>query len=129
MRKENCVHVIDENASARTGIVRLLNAAGYTVKSYEYATAFLDDCQPGDSGCIVMDANMTGISGDDLMSEFAKRGLDLPVIITCSTDDKAIKRKSWILGARYFFRKPVDGPALIDAIDWLLISNSKNATS
>jgi FixJ family two-component response regulator len=125
MRKDNCVHVIDENASARTGIVRLLKAAGYNVKSYEYAADFLHGYHSGDSGCIVMDAYMTGISGEDLMSEFAIRGLDLPVIVTYSTDDEAVKRLSWVSGASYFFRKPVDGKALIDAIDWVFDSSSK----
>jgi len=127
MRKDICVHLIDENPSARTGLVRLLNAAGYKVRSYKSADDFLNDYHSGDSDCIVMDAYMTGISGEDLMSELAVRGLDLPVIITYSTDDEAVKRLSWVSGPRYFFRKPVDGTALIDAIDGLLISNSKKA--
>jgi FixJ family two-component response regulator len=40
MRKDNSIQVIDENASARKGLVRLLNAAGYNVKSYEHAADF-----------------------------------------------------------------------------------------
>ena len=125
MRENIFVHLIDENPSARTGLVRLLNAAGYRVQSYQSARDFLDCYTSGDSACIVMDAQMRGISGEDLMSEFAERGLDLPVIITYSTDDNEIKRLSWVSGVRYFFRKPVDGSALFDAIDGLLISNGK----
>jgi FixJ family two-component response regulator len=128
MREDNCVHLIDENPSARTGLVRLLSAAGYKVQSYKSADDFLDDYNSGDSDCIVMDTYMTGISGEDLMSEFAERGLDLPVIITYSTDDNEIKRLSWVSGVRYFFRKPVDGKTLIDAIDSLLKSSSEKAT-
>jgi FixJ family two-component response regulator len=128
MRKHNCVYVIDKNASARAGLVRLLAAAGFNVKSYEYAVDFLHEYSSDYSGCILMDPDMTGISGENFMAEFYERELDLPVIILCSKDDKKIKREPWVSRARYFFRKPVDGSALIDAIDWLLISNSKKGT-
>lgn len=128
MREDICVYVIDENASVRRGLVHLLNAAGFNVKSYEYAVDFLHDYHSGDSGIILMDSIINGIPVGDLMSEFAEVGINLPVIITSSSDDKAIKREAWVSGARYFFRKPVDGSALIDAIDWLLISNSEKAT-
>jgi two-component system response regulator TtrR len=126
-REDQHVWVIDEDASSRNGLLRLLRVAGYTVKAYECAADFLVDFDLCHSGCIILDADLTGMSGDDLMSQVTALGSDLPVIIISSSDDQALKRESWIAQAKGFYRKPVDARALIDTIDWLLISSREKA--
>ena len=82
--------------------------------------------ESGVCGCLVLDADLPGISGKDLMDELKKRDADLSLIIISAKDDRATKRKSWQMKAEGFFRKPVDGTALIDAIEWALRSKARN---
>jgi FixJ family two-component response regulator len=126
VNKVNYVFVIDDDPSARNGISRLLRAAGYTVIEFSYADEFLEFVKPDMLGCIVLDIRMPGLSGYDLMKELKKRGIDLPVIVVTGDDDPKTRSEADSMNAVGFFRKPVDGIALLDAIDWTLRSNLNN---
>lgn len=127
-RENEHVLIIDEDASSRNGLLHLLRVAGYKVKAYECAADFLVDLDQFDTGCIILDTDLTGMSGDDLISRLKALCSHLPMIIISSSDDQSLKRESWIARAKGFYRKPVDGRALIDAIDWQLIHTRKKVT-
>jgi FixJ family two-component response regulator len=120
------VFVVDDDPSARHGLVRLLSAAGQNVRNYASIADFLVALESGMCGCLVLDAEMPGKSGKDLLEELKARNTDLSIIIISAKDDRATKRKSWEMKAVGFFRKPVDGTALIDAIEWALRSKTSN---
>ena len=126
MKKDNCVFVVDDDPSARRGIARLLRAAGHNVQEYTSANEFLDIITTDDSGCLVLDARMPGMSGDELKVELDRRCIDLSIIVVTGDDDPEIKREADIMKAVGFFRKPVDGTALLDAVEWALRSGSTN---
>ena len=67
---------------------------------------------------------MPGLSGNELMTELKLRGIDLPIIVITGDDDSETRMKADKMKAIGFFRKPVDGHALLDAIDWALRSSS-----
>jgi FixJ family two-component response regulator len=125
MRKRRRVFLIDEAPSTRRGIGRLLRAAGLDVLAYESAEAFLSELTEHSTGCIVMDARILGMPGADLQRELGSRHANLPLIFVAANDDPETRRKARELKAAGFFRKPVDGPALLDAIRWALESKSE----
>ena len=57
-----------------------------------------------------------------MQAELKARGLDLPIIVVTADDDPETRRKARRMKAAGFFRKPVDGTALLDAIEWALRS-------
>ena len=120
------VFVVDEDPSARKGLVRLLNKAGYNVSQFTSLNDFIDVIKPELSGCIVMDSGILELSEMDLLAEFKKLGICLPFIIISADDDSKIRRKAHKMKAVGFFRKPIDGVALIDAIDWAIQSEKLN---
>lgn len=120
------VFVVDDDLSARRGIARLLRAAGHDVHDFTSASEFLDAFDPGTSGCLVLDARMPGLSGEELQSELAARGVHLPIIVVTADDDPETRRRAEKMKAAGFFRKPVDGTALLDAIEWVLRPKSAN---
>ena len=60
------VHVVDDDLSFRSGVARLLRAAGYKFALYESGDQFLEDPSTKEPGCILLDVRMAGLSGLEL---------------------------------------------------------------
>ncbi len=114
------IHVIDDDESSRNGISRLCKAGGYEVKTYSSTEDFVSSNQSEISGCVLLDSSMPGKSGEDFALELTKMGKAIPVIFITADDNPLIKEKAEQVGAAGFFRKPVDGAALLDVIAWTL---------
>jgi len=126
MIKPRLVFVVDDDKSARSGIARLLRTAGHDVRAYDSAEEFLDAYEPETFGCMVLDARMPGMSGEELQAELKTRGVQLPIIVVSADDNPATRRAAHRMNAASFFRKPVDGSALLDAIEWAVRWNLAN---
>jgi FixJ family two-component response regulator len=123
MSNAQCVFLVDDDRSARSGLARLLRAAGHTVREFASANGFLDALENDVCGCVlVLDARMPGLSGAELHAELEARDVDLPIIVITADDEPETRLEAQKMKAVGFFRKPVDGPALLDAIDWALRS-------
>ncbi len=120
MRQDFRVYLIDDDPSARGGLSRLLRMAGHDVESFQSGGEFLKAIPEDAKGCIILDARMPGLSGEELCKELRKRGLALPLIFVTADDNPEIKALAVEVQAAGFFRKPVDGTALLDAIDWAM---------
>jgi FixJ family two-component response regulator len=129
MMKARLVFVVDDDSSARNGLARLLRTAGHDVRAFASAEEFLADFDPKEFGCLVLDARMPGMSGQELQAELAARGVGLPMIVVSADDDPETRRAAHRMKAAAFFRKPVDGSALLDAIDWAVRWNLANGSA
>jgi two-component system response regulator FixJ len=122
---KNHVFVIDDDSSARNGLSRLLRAAGYPVRAFDSANKFLESLDEFTSGCILLDIRMPGMSGEELAVELKNRNLNFPIVVVTADDSADTRRIAQEMNAQGFFRKPVDGTALLDAINWILRPDSK----
>jgi len=86
----------------------------------------MDTIKPGLTGCIVLDSGIKELSKKDLQAEFKKHEILLPIIIISADDNSKIRERAHKMKAAGFFRKPIDGVALIDAIDWAIQSDKRN---
>jgi FixJ family two-component response regulator len=127
MTGQKCVFLLDDDPSARTGLARLLRKAGHEVRDFSSVRDFFDELEPVMSGCLVLDARMPGISSDEVVAELKRRSLDISIIVVTGDDDSETWEKAKLMRATGFFRKPVDGPALLDAISWVM--QSRNSQS
>ncbi len=114
------ISVVDDDESVRRALQRLLRAAGFEVQAFSSAKEFLESGNLGGGACIVLDIQMHGLSGFDLQEELTSRGIRTPVIAVSASDDEETRQRARALGAAVFFRKPVDGHALLDAIWWVI---------
>jgi FixJ family two-component response regulator len=63
---------------------------------------------------------MPGLTGDELQAEMQQRQVTLPIIFVTADDDPETRQRAQAMQATAFFHKPVDGTALLDAIEWAL---------
>jgi len=126
--KLQSVFVVDDDLSARRGLARLLRAAGHDVRVFASAEEFLDNFNPETFGCLVLDVRMPGMSGQELQAQLAARGVALPIIVISADDDSEARSTAHKINAAAFFRKPVDGAALLDAIGWAARGTAESAT-
>lgn len=129
MKSDQHVFVVDDDQSARNGLARLIRTAGYNVHSFATTSAFLKFIESENNGCVLLDARMPGSSNDELRQKIFKYTQKLPVIFVTADDDDNTRRKAKEMNAVGFFRKPVDGTALLDAIKWALKSVGEETTN
>jgi len=114
------IFVVDSDPSARNGISRLLLKAGYDAHSFASFTEFLDAFRPETAGCLVLDAGSCTPSGDDLRSTLESSGVNVPIIVITADDSAENRQKAKTIKAVAFLRKPVDGKALLDLVEWAM---------
>jgi FixJ family two-component response regulator len=73
-----------------------------------------------ENACIVSDVQFPGASGLELPVLLTRAGRQLPVIFVTTLDTPETRARAQRIGAAAYFRKPVDGQALLDAIAWAL---------
>ncbi|QIG96775.1 response regulator transcription factor [Bradyrhizobium sp. 6(2017)] len=112
------VYVVDDDASYRTAIKRLLEKTGYRVVTYASAQQLLDQRPDENSpGCILLDVRMRGLSGPDLQSRLIEFGSTLPIVFLTGYMDITVTVKAIKAGADNFFIKPVRSDELLRAIE------------
>ncbi len=112
------IYLIDDDASVRRALGRVMSLARLEWEAYASAEAFLASAKPAGLGCIVADMTLTGMSGLDLKAELDARGIHLPFILLTAHDTEETRNAARVAGAAAYFRKPVDIEALLDAIQW-----------
>ena len=120
MNAKGTIYLVDDDASALKGLTRLLLVGGYEVHAYASSDELLKSPITDKNACLILDARMPGLSGVELQAELAEKGVKLPVIFVTADDKEETRKKARVLKAAGFFRKPVDGHALLDAIAWAL---------
>lgn len=111
------VHVIDDDASWRVSVQRLMSAAGYQVSLYESAEVFLETVIPDEPGCILLDIRMPGLTGLQLQQRLAKDHYALPIIFLSGHGDIPTSVQAMKAGAEDFLTKPVDADVLFRAVE------------
>ncbi|CAN5468779.1 response regulator FixJ [soil metagenome] len=110
------VHIIDDDPGLRKSLLMLLESSSIAAKAYPSAEEFLSDCDADQTGCILLDLRMPGMSGLELLQNLRSKGNGIPVILMSAHADVPDAVRGMKLGAIDLLQKPVDTPVLIEAI-------------
>tara|TARA_Y100001973_G_C5167838_1_gene317209 strand:- start:848 stop:1483 length:636 start_codon:yes stop_codon:yes gene_type:complete len=110
------VFVIDDDADVRDSLKWLLESVGLKVQAYENALAFFDGFDKSQSGCIVMDVRMPGLSGINAQKKLPELEIELPVIMISAHGNVDMAVTALTQGAMTFIEKPFDDQVLIDHV-------------
>ena len=111
------IAIVDDDASMREAIASLLTAYGFATQTFASGEAFLDCAAANAAACLVLDINLSGMSGLELRQRLNADGSQLPVIFITGADDDAIRRQAANAGCVACLRKPFAADLLISAIN------------
>jgi len=111
------VFLVDDDERILKALSRLLRAAGFDVEAYESAREFLDRHDSRAPGCAVLDVGMAELDGLALQEALVAGDSPRPVVFLTGCDDIPTSVKAMKAGAIDYLTKPVDGDALIRAIE------------
>jgi len=115
-RKEKMVAIIEDDESYRLAVRRLLKSAGFSVQSFASAEDFLNSGEQRETGCLIADIRMPGMSGLDLQSKLNSDHCPIPTIFVTAHGDEKMRLRAMRGGAVKFLAKPFDGEVLIEAV-------------
>lgn len=109
--------VVDDDASVRSSLARLLVSAGYQVRSYASARDLLAAGAAAEAACLVLDVHLGGMSGFELDERLRSEGSAAPVVFITAQDDDATRARANRARPGCYLRKPFDADALFNALD------------
>jgi FixJ family two-component response regulator len=110
------VAIVDDDSSVNRALGRLLRRAGFEPHAFVSAESFLSDPSRRTFGCLLLDIQLTGMSGIELRQQLQAEGSRLPVIFITAHDDPEYRTKAIRSGCAGFFRKTDSGASIIDAL-------------
>ena len=119
-RRAPVVHIVDDDEAIRDSLSFLLDVAGFAIRVYPSAAAFLRALPLPAGDCLITDVRMPGITGLELMAALRGMGATLPVIVMTGHGDFDLARRAIRVGAADFIEKPFDEPAMIRAVEAVL---------
>jgi FixJ family two-component response regulator len=113
---DKMVAIIEDDESYRGAIQRLLKSAGFLVQAFPSAEDFLDSGVQHDTGCLIADIRMPGMSGLELQSKLNSDHCLIPTIFITAHGDEKMRLQAMRSGAVKFLMKPFDGGILLEAV-------------
>lgn len=110
------IAVIDDDEPVRKALERLLRAVGFEVEVFAGGSEFLHSLPGHRPDCAVLDLHMPHVTGFDVQLRLTGAYPSVPVVIVTGHDSPEARERAVTGGARAYLRKPIDGPALLDAI-------------
>jgi FixJ family two-component response regulator len=115
-RKEKMVAVVEDDESYRVAVQRLLKAAGFSVQSFASAEDFLSSGRQIETGCLISDIRMPGMSGLDLQARLNTEQCPIPTIFITAHGDEKLRLQAMRCGAVKFLAKPFDSEILLESV-------------
>ena len=111
------VFVIDDDASVRKGVSRLLRSARYKSEAFESASYFLARQQHPGPACLIVDVRMPGINGMDLQETLIQRRREEQLVFITGHGDISMCAQAMKAGAADFLPKPFRDDELLQCVE------------
>jgi FixJ family two-component response regulator len=110
------VFVVDDDASIRASLERLVASVGLRCRTFANTDDYLRHSAPSEAGCLVLDLRLPGPSGLELQARLARGGYHPPILFLTAHGDVKTAVRAMKAGAVDFLSKPFQEQELLDAI-------------
>src|SRR5499425_696704 len=121
-RKKKLVTIVDDDESVRSALQGLMKAVGLPARSFASAEEFLESGARAQTGCLIADIRMPGMSGLQLQATLNANGSRIPIIFITAHGDEKMRMQALRAGALEFIAKPFDDEALVASVQAALES-------
>lgn len=125
-QQQPTVFVVDDDEAVRNSLRMLLKSLGMPAVTHGSAEEFLAGYDPDQSGCLVLDVRMPGMTGPELQQELNRRGAVIPVIFITGHGDVPMAVEAMQHGALDFLQKPFSDKDFIERIQRALSADQRN---
>src|SRR2546427_6127714 len=115
-RKSKVVAIVDDDDLMRSALQGLLKAVGLPARAFASAEEFLESGQQHDTGCLIADIRMPGMSGLDLQAKLNAQRIRIPTIFITAHGDERMRLQALRAGAVEFLAKPFDDEVLLENV-------------
>ena len=115
--REATIAIIDDDPAMLDAVARLLSARGYVTETFDSAEAFLNAIATCKANCLLVDIQLSDISGVELAHQLKADGVEYPIIFMTGLNDETIRSQAVAAGCIAFLYKPFPEKLLIDAIE------------
>jgi FixJ family two-component response regulator len=110
------VAIVDDDEFMRSALQGLLKAAGLPVQAFASAEEFLKSGKEQQTGCLIADIRMPGMSGLELQAKLNAERCRIPTIFITAHGDANLRMQALRAGAAEFLTKPFDDEVLLDNV-------------
>jgi len=110
------ISVVDDDRLVRDATTDLLNSLGYAAVAFESAEEFLDSGQVKDTGCLITDQQLPGLTGIELQAQLRADGYRTPIIFITGFPESKIRDRALGAGAIAFLSKPFEEAELLNSL-------------
>jgi FixJ family two-component response regulator len=110
------IAVVDDDALVRKALVRLLQAAGHVACGFASGPDFLLAWQIDRPECVILDLQMSSVSGTDVLRALRRAAADLPVVMITANDRPGAREECNREGAVGYLLKPFDARVLLESV-------------
>jgi FixJ family two-component response regulator len=116
MGEKHLIAVVDDDDSFREALEGLLKAEGLTVRSFASAEDFLRSGEQRQTGCLIADIRMPGMSGLELQLKLNEANCPIPTIFITAHGDEKMRLRAMRAGTVEFLPKPFDDGVLLECV-------------
>jgi FixJ family two-component response regulator len=117
MPRERCVHIIDDEERVRDALAMLLSTAEIKSRAYASAEEYLASVRLSEPACAILDNQLPGLSGMELLKRTADAASNTAVIMITAYGDVPTAVSAMKAGAFHFVQKPFDAEALLNIVE------------
>lgn len=122
------ISVVDDDISIRKSLDRLIRSAGMKVRVFASAEEFLNSAHPRKADCLILDVQLPGMSGTELLRHLNILKYKVPVIfITAHGSEEQVRSEAASDWTVAYLTKPFSGDELLDAVNEALKRNENNS--
>jgi FixJ family two-component response regulator len=107
------VVVVEDDPGSQKTLARVLRAGGYEAAVYASAEEFLSSPPQSSPIGLLLDVNLSGMSGLDLQRRLRNEGSAIPVIIITAFDDARSRELAERVGCVAYLRKPCEAETIL----------------
>lgn len=123
---KSTIAIVEDDASFRRAVGRLLRVSGFEADTFASAEDFLNSALAESHACLILDLDLPGMSGFELVDHLSGAAPPRPVIFITAQDQDSLQERTSLIPNSAYLRKRFVGGVLLEAVRSLLNQSHPN---